>query len=237
MRTGPTSGAAVLLLTAISFAVPVAALGSPTRVDRLVSTALQLDPSSKNGAATYAKHCAACHGATAAGNLSNVVPALAGQREAYLVKQLADFTELEREGRQMHEVVAKAALSEPQVWADLASYLSALPPVKEPETGDGGGVNLGEAIYREQCASCHEADARGDDDGFVPSLRNQHYSYLLQQMRGLASSHRHNVDSNLVRFLDSLDTDELTAVADYLSRQRGPVRDRSKLRDDGELRN
>jgi hypothetical protein len=41
----------------------------------------------------------------------------------------------------------------------------------------------------------------------------------------------------LVRFIDSLDTDEMTAVADYLSRLRGPVRDRAQLLDDGTLRN
>lgn len=56
-------------------------------------------------------------------------------------------------------------------------------------------------------------------------------------MRSLAASHRLNVDTDLVRFIDSLDTDEITAVSDYLSRLRGPVRDRAKLRDDGKLRN
>jgi cytochrome c553 len=137
----------------------------------------------------------------------------------------------------MHAVVSKAALNEPQAWADLAGYLSQLPPVRFPETADGKGVELGEAIFHEQCASCHEDDARGDDDGFIPSLRDQHYSYLVRQIRSMAASHRLNVDADLVRFLDSFDTDEITSVADYLSRLRGPARDRAKLRDDGNLRN
>jgi cytochrome c553 len=111
-----------------------------------------------------------------------------------------------------------------------------LPPTQFPETADGRGVELGEAIFQEQCASCHEEDARGDDDGFVPSLRDQHYSYLVRQLRAMAASHRLNMDQDLVRFIDSLDSEEMTAVADYLSRLRGPVRDRAKLRDDGELR-
>jgi cytochrome c553 len=123
------------------------------------------------------------------------------------------------------------------VWADLSTFISALPPARFPETADGGGAELGEAIFREQCSSCHEEDARGDDDGFIPSLRDQHYSYLVRQMRSLAASHRLNVDPNLVRFLDSFDTDEITAVADYLSRLRGPTHDRSKLNDDGSVRN
>jgi cytochrome c oxidase cbb3-type subunit 3 len=209
---------------------------SPSRVDQLVRTALQLEPNASHGAALYLQNCARCHDQGAIGNPRNVVPALAGQREAYLIKQLADFTELERESQDMHAVASMAALNEPQAFADVAAYLSHLHPARFPETADGEGVELGEAIFQEQCASCHEEDARGDDDGFVPSLRNQHYSYLVRQMRGLAASHRLNVDSDLVRFIDSLDTDEMTAVADYLSRLRGPVRDRSKLRDDGNLR-
>jgi cytochrome c553 len=210
--------------------------GAPTRVDQLVRTAMQLDPNASHGAVLYLQNCARCHGQGAVGDARNVIPALAGQREAYLIKQLADFTELERESHEMHAVVARAALNEPQAWADVASYLGQLPPAQFPETADGEGVELGEAIFHEQCASCHEEDARGDDDGFMPSLRDQHYSYLVRQMRSLAASHRLNVDADLVRFIDSLDTEEITAVADYLSRLRGPVRDRAKLRDDGKLR-
>jgi cytochrome c553 len=219
-----------LLLT---FLAQANALASPERVDQLMRTALQLDPDKKHGEMVYRLNCAGCHGERATGSAKNVIPALAGQRQAYLVKQLADFTELERDGSDMHKVMSRAALNEPQVWSDVAAYLNGLPANRTPETGDGTGFKLGEAIFREQCSSCHEEDARGDDDGFVPSVRNQNYSYLLRQMRSLATWHRHNVDADLVRFLDSLEADELTAVADYLSRLHGPTRDRSKLRDDG----
>jgi len=104
---------------------------------------------------------------------------------------------------------------------------------KNPEHGDGSLLEFGEAVFREQCASCHEEDARGDDDGFVPSLRNQHYSYLLKQTRALAENHRRNVDPNLVLFMANLKSDELTGLADYLSRLSGPVKDRLKMRDNG----
>jgi len=213
------------------------AVASPTRVDQQVRAALQLEANAKRGASLYAAHCASCHGKQALGDPGNVVPALAGQREAYLIKQLADFVELERDSSDMHKVAARTAVNDPQAWADLAGYLSALPVTRFPETGDGGGVELGEAIFQEQCASCHDQDARGDDDGFTPSLRDQHYAYLVRAMRGIGASHRLNVDADLTRFLDSFDTEEITAVADYLSRLRGPTRDRAKLNDDGSLRN
>jgi cytochrome c553 len=213
------------------------AAASPTRVDQQVRAALQLEANAKHGGGLYSVHCASCHGPQALGDARNVVPALAGQRQAYLIKQLADFAELERDSGDMHKVASRTAVADPQAWADLSGYLSNLPAARLPETGDGGGVELGEAIFQEQCASCHDEDARGDDDGFTPSLRDQHYGYLVRAMRGIGASHRLNIDADLARFLDSFDTDEITAVADYLSRLRGATRDRAKLNDDGTLRN
>lgn len=203
------------------------------RVDRWIHTVLQLDQDTQRGAVLYGQHCADCHGAQAWGDAARFIPALAGQRRAYLVKQLADFIELERAGRSMHEVVSSPRLDDPQAWADIAGYMNGLPPAQPTQTGDGAGLALGEAIFREQCATCHEEDARGDDEGFVPSLRNQHYAYLLRQMRGLTAWHRLNADDGLIRFLDSLEPEEMTAVADYLSRFRGPVRDRLRMHNDG----
>jgi cytochrome c553 len=166
-----------------------------------------------------------------------VIPALAGQRRAYLIKQLADFTEEERLSREMHRVVSAPEMAEPQTWADIAGHLNSLNRARFPQTGDGRGLELGEAIFREQCSSCHEEDGRGDDDGFIPSLRDQHYSYLVREVRSIASWHRFNVDADFVRFLDSLDREEVTAVADYLSRLRGPVKDRDRMNNDGTVNN
>jgi cytochrome c553 len=132
----------------------------------------------------------------------------------------------------MH-AVTRSGLSNPQAWADVSAYLNGLTPLKYPQAGAQEEVELGEAIYQQHCSSCHEEDARGDDDGFVPSLRDQHYTYLVRQMRSIASWHRLNIDEDLVRFLDSMADDEQTAVAAYLSRLHGPTRDRTKLRNDG----
>ena len=212
-----------------------AAHAAPERVDELIHNALQLDVDVGRGREIFSRHCVSCHGANAHGNAARNIPALAGQRQAYIVKQLADFTEFERSSRDMHGVVSRAELAEPQVWADVAAYLNGLPPIEHPQRGDGRYLELGEAIFREQCASCHEEDARGDDDGFVPSLRNQHYVYLLNETRTMGRWHARNIDADLVRFLESLDEDEMTGLADYLSRQHGPTRDRTRMRDDGNV--
>lgn len=228
----PTFAAALVGLLAFA---SVAA--SPMSVDEKIRNTLQLDQNMKRGEQLYATYCSNCHGPQALGSAAKFIPSLAGQRRAYLVKQFADFTEMERASRTMHGVVTQAELASEQAWADLSAYLNSLPRASFPQTGDGRGLELGEAIFQDQCASCHDEDARGDDDGFVPSLRDQHYSYLVRQMRSIASWHRLNVDADLVRYLDSLDTEEATAVADYLSRMRGPVKDRERMNSDGTVNN
>lgn len=207
-------------ILSVCLVVTTLSAASPESIDEKVRNALQLDQNVENGKRLYAASCARCHGEQALGSAARVIPSLAGQRRAYLVKQLADFSELERASSEMHSVVSKPELATEQSWADLSGYLSSLPRISFPQTGDGRGLELGEAIYQDHCASCHQEDARGDDDGFIPSLRDQHYSYLVRQMRSIASWHRLDVDASLVRFLDSLDTEEATAVADYLSRMR-----------------
>lgn len=222
-----------LVIAALLAILTLTVHASTTRVDELLKAALALDANRAHGATLYHEQCQSCHGAQATGNAHNLVPSLAGQRERYLVKQLADFVEFERESSDMHKMVAAAGLDAPQAMIDMAAYLNGLPVLQHPQTGDGSLVQLGEGMFQEQCASCHGHDARGDEDGFAPSLRNQHYAYLLQQMRRLASGHRTDIDPDLVRFLDSLDSEELTALADYLSHLRGPVTDRRRMRDDG----
>jgi cytochrome c553 len=230
----PNSALAAALLC--SFAAGLCA-ASPLTVDEKVRNALQLDQNPASGKTLYATHCAQCHGPQALGSAAKVIPSLAGQRRAYLVKQLADFSEAERSSREMHAVVARAELSSEQAWADLSGYLNSLPRINFPQTGDGRALELGEAIFQDQCASCHEEDGRGDDDGFIPSVRDQHYSYLVRQMRSIANWHRLNVDADLVRYLAGMDTEEATAVADYMSRMRGPIKDRDKMNSDGTVNN
>ena len=190
--------------------------------DRATRSALALTAHRARGAAEFGRLCSRCHGARGQGDAVRVIPELAGQRVSYLVRQLANFHAGERESVRMHLVVSQAELRSPQDWADIAAYLSAAEPPPATQTGSGADVALGRGIFHEQCASCHRSDARGDDDGFVPSLRNQHYSYLVKQMRRLAVGERHNVDENLVRFLRSFDARDVAAVADYLSRLHGP---------------
>lgn len=203
------------------------------RVDRRTQDALALDAHPLRGADAYRHYCSQCHGARALGNAQKEVPALAGQRYAYLIRQLANFAGSERDNSQMHAVTTRPELRRPQMWVDIASYLNSLPTRAPLTTGPGDDVALGRGIFQEQCASCHGSDAGGDADGFVPSLRHQHYRYLGEQMHKLAEGYRHNVDESLMLFLRSFDDRDIGATADYLSRLEGAGQDRKKMRDDG----
>ena len=224
---------AMLVSLAVCAAWTPVAKASEESVDQATQAALSLDAHPKRGAASYTKYCAQCHGAQAHGDAARTIPALAGQRFAYLVRQLANFSGGERDSSAMHKVVSQQVLQKPQTWVDLAAYLNNAPLIGAAQYGDGKHLSLGEGIFHEQCASCHSHDARGDADGFVPSLRSQHYPYLVAQIHGLAAGRRHNVDENLMRFFKSLEDGDISAVADYLSRLQGPGSDRKKMRNDG----
>jgi cytochrome c553 len=210
-----------------------AARASEQAVDRATQAALSLDAHPDRGGPQFARHCARCHGSEAQGDAGRSIPALAGQRFTYLVRQLANFAGEERDSDTMHQVLSAKHLRGPQVWVDIAAYLNKVPPSHPAQTGDGTQLALGRGIFHEQCAGCHSADAHGDADGFVPSLRNQHYSYLVGQLHKLGEGYRHNVDENLMRFLGSFDDGEMKATADYLSRLQGPGAVHKVMRNDG----
>lgn len=209
------------------------ARASDESVDQATQMALSLDVHPDRGVSQFDHYCARCHGSQAQGDASRAIPALAGQRFAYLVRQLANFAGAERDSDTMHRVVSQKELREPQTWVDIAAYLNRAPLSHRAKTGDGTHLALGRGIFHEQCATCHRGDAHGDGDGFVPSLRNQHYPYLVNQLHKLSEGYRHNVDENLVRFLGSFDDQDISATADYLSRLRGPGAVHKIMRNDG----
>jgi cytochrome c553 len=229
-RSGPRI---VLILCALFALGSSVVCASEEAVDRATQRALELDAHPDRGALQFRESCARCHGVEAQGDATRAIPALAGQRFKYLVRQLANFAGAERDSATMHHVITENELREPQTWVDIAAYLNNVPVIRHAQTGDGAHVGLGRGIFHEQCASCHRGDAHGDLEGFIPSLRNQHYSYLVAQLKKLAEGNRHNVDEDLVRFLRSFDDQEIRATADYLSRLRGSTDVHKAMRHDG----
>jgi cytochrome c553 len=226
-------GISASLVLAISLAPRGSAATDEERVDHRTQAALAMDAHPLRGKEIYAQYCSRCHGAQGQGDAVKVVPTLAGQRFVYLVRQLANFEGAERESTTMHGVAIQPAIDEPARWVDIAAYLNQLPPRADNQTGAREAPNLGRGIFHEQCASCHGMDASGDKEGFVPSLRHQHYGYLGRQMRKLSDGYRHNMDEDLMRFMRSFDERDIRSTADYLSRLQGPGTVRATMRQDG----
>lgn len=209
--------AVVIVLFVLVFWARTAA-AQTDRGTEIIARAMALKPDRTHGAMLYDELCASCHGRNARGSSAAVTPALAGQLQSYIVKQLADFAEGDRTAPEMHRIVALKKLSTPQAMRDLASYMNGLLPNPAPEHGDGKALALGERVFQASCAQCHGEQGEGDDRYAVPSLQYQHYSYLLMQMRRLAVGHRYSMDIEVIEALEALPLDQLTALADYVSR-------------------
>lgn len=206
-----------LLVMALLIVLPPPLHPSPRTLD-LYNRALSLQPDSRHGAKLYRHYCASCHGSRAFGDPDNATPALAAQREPYLIKQLVDFVEVDRMTSAMHHLMAQPDLGRPQAWRDIAAYLRSQPPNTHPQLGDGRALQHGESVYAKSCAACHGPQGEGVDAGIMPALRGQHYSYLLLQLRSFEAQHRSNIESPLLDFMAGLSTEDLEALADYLSR-------------------
>ncbi len=164
--------------------------------------------------------CAACHGAD--GNSpANMFPKLAGQGEAYLIKQMTEFKNETRKNAVMAPMVA--ALSE-QDMADLAAYYSSN---KVTEGGVAEDlVEAGQAIYQggnkesgvPACMACHGPTGAGMPAAKWPALSGQHAAYLEAQLKAFASGARSNDPSSMMRDIASKMTeDEIKAVSAYAS--------------------
>jgi cytochrome c553 len=189
-----------------------------TRTITLFNEAMETVPQPQNGAKLYQRHCIECHGGNAFGDIGKSIPSLASQIEPYVVKQLVDFAELDREAPEMHRLMARPELGTPQAWRDVAAYVGSLPPNPRPQAGRCDDVEYGARSYKAYCTTCHGEAGEGLREAPVPALRGQHYSYLLLQLQSFDADRRKNVAGPLVEHMVGLSRKMMEAIADYLSR-------------------
>ncbi len=164
--------------------------------------------------------CAACHGAD--GNSpSDMFPKLAGQGEAYLVKQLQDFKSGKRKNAVMAPMVAN--LSDQDI-ADLAAYFSS--NKRTPGAVKKELLAQGKQIYRAgnkasgvpACMACHGPTGAGMPAAKWPALSGQHSKYVAAQLQAFAAGTRSNDPNSMMRDIaKKLTAEEIEAVSSYVS--------------------
>ena len=182
-------------------------------------TSSALAAGSKEAGQAKAATCSACHGMDG-NSLNPEWPNLAGQGEAYIVRQLQAFKAGQRQNVLMSPM---AAILSDEDMADLAAYFSSQ-TVRGGEA-DPSKFKMGQRVYRsgkvnEQvmaCAGCHGPDGRGNAPAGWPSVHGQHSTYVAAQLRAYKSGARTTDPNQLMRTVAaSLSEDEIDAVASFI---------------------
>jgi len=161
--------------------------------------------------------CFLCHGATGDSS-SPLYPKLAGQNEAYLLKQLRNFKLGQRESNDMRKIVADMDDNDMRAAAHYFSH-------QEPSRGKSAYAEMravGEKIYREgnaangltPCRECHGETGTGSD--VLPRIAGQHTLYIETQLTLFEERKRTNDNALMQDIAKRLTTDEIRAVAEFL---------------------
>lgn len=161
--------------------------------------------------------CFLCHGATGDSS-SPLYPKLAGQNEAYLLKQLRNFKSGQRESNDMRKIVADMDDNDMRA---AAHYFSHQGPSRG-KSAYGDMRAIGEKIYREgnsdkgltPCRECHGENGGGSD--VLPRIAGQHTLYIETQLTLFEERKRTNDNALMQDIAKRLTTDEIRAVAEYL---------------------
>jgi cytochrome c553 len=177
-----------------------------------------LQPDAGRGRELFAQ-CAACHGPDGNGTVNGSIPRIAGQHYRVLVRQIVDFRNGARWDVRMEGVATShEIIPELQDIADVASFVSTLSRDGARGVGDGQLVSRGAAIYERSCASCHGAEAQGDDRHAIPRLAGQHAAYLARQIYDAVDGRRPPLTRSHASRFAPLDFEEVLGLSDYLAR-------------------
>jgi cytochrome c553 len=128
------------------------------------------------------ENCMRCHGDAQYPPVSDLVPSLAGQSQAYLIRAIENYWEGTRASGIMEPIAHNMSVAETLA---LARYYSSLSPPQVAASQDPAAVTRGKKIVRHglpkagvpPCSGCH----RGDNPQF-PELAGQSAAYLRGQL-------------------------------------------------------
>lgn len=161
--------------------------------------------------------CFLCHGATGDSS-SPLYPKLAGQNEAYLLKQLRNFKAGERDSNDMRKVVVDMSDDDMRAAAHFFSH-------QQPSRGKsayGDMRAVGERLYMQgnpasgllPCRECHGETGAGSEK--LPRIAGQHTLYIETQLSLFEERKRTNDNAQMQDIAKRLSVDEARAVAEFL---------------------
>ena len=166
--------------------------------------------------------CGGCHGFDGNSPVA-AYPKLAGQNEAYIVKQVKDFkTNTDRQNPIMFGMVA--ALSDEDA-ADIGAYFQAQ-SLKDAAVSDASKHAAGRDIYKggdlqkgiPACQACHGPNGSGTAGIGYPQIGGQYVEYTLAQLKAFKDGSRKNDDKMLMRsIVEKMSDKDMVAVANYIA--------------------
>ena len=151
--------------------------------------------------------CAACHGQNGVPTDPKTTPPIWGQQQSYLMKQLRDFRNGERESAIMAPVAK--GLDEGDLRKFAAYFAAKTWPAKRASAklpAPPKGIA--------QCQACHQPNFQGGMP--APRLAGLSYEYLVASMRAFANKERTN-NLDMPGFMQALTERERNAIARYVS--------------------
>ena len=154
-----------------------------------------------------AQTCAACHGQNGVPLDPKTMPIIWGQQPSYLMKQLRDYRNGERDNPIMSPIAKGLAQEDLR---KIAAYFAAKSwPAQRAAAAPAPPPN-GIA----QCQPCHQPNFEGGPP--APRLAGLSYEYLAATMRDFATEERGN-NGDMPKFMQALTDRERDAMARYLS--------------------
>jgi cytochrome c553 len=160
-----------------------------------------------DGIEGIAQVCAACHGDKGVPTDPKTNPVIWGQEQSYLMKQLRDFRNGERNSAVMSPIAKGLAESDLR---NIAAYFAAKTWPAKRAAANPPAPPKGIA----QCQACHQPNFEGGMP--APRLAGLSYEYLVASMRSFARDERTN-NLDMPMFMRMLSERERNAIARYLA--------------------
>ena len=156
-----------------------------------------------------AQVCAACHGDQGVPTDPKTIPVIWGQQESYLMKQLRDFRNGERNSAVMSPLAKDLAEGDLR---NIAAYFAAKTWPARRAGAKPAPAPAPKGLA--QCQACHEPSFQGGMP--APRLAGLSYEYLVTAMRSFAKEERTN-NLDMPGFMRALTERERNAIARYVS--------------------